>query len=156
MKDQSSRVCQDPPSHTTPKTLARFAQLTSGPNCKDINLSQHRHVHDEHHKHAERSQAKVRPGRRPQSWPCTSPRDLRAMQTESSLRAIELTNHIQQQVTVRQPKPRVSRMKGHLSKRTQFVREVVREVSGYVHIHEAQRCSFSSFAWHKVGVEADC
>merc|ERR1712183_498607 len=33
-------------------------------------------------------------------------------------------------VTPRQPKPRVSRMKGHLSKRTAFVRDVVKEVSG--------------------------
>ncbi|KAF1355393.1 ribosomal protein L36e [Delphinella strobiligena] len=33
-------------------------------------------------------------------------------------------------VTVRQPKPRVSRTKGHLSKRTAFVRDVVKEVSG--------------------------
>lgn len=29
-------------------------------------------------------------------------------------------------------KPRVSRTKGHLSKRTAFVREVVKEVAGYV------------------------
>ncbi|EME39696.1 hypothetical protein DOTSEDRAFT_75371 [Dothistroma septosporum NZE10] len=34
------------------------------------------------------------------------------------------------QVTPRQPKPRISRMKGHLSKRTAFVRDVVKEVSG--------------------------
>ncbi|KAF1815508.1 ribosomal protein L36e [Eremomyces bilateralis CBS 781.70] len=33
-------------------------------------------------------------------------------------------------VTPRTPKPRVSRMKGHLSKRTAFVREIVREVAG--------------------------
>ncbi|KAL1304893.1 hypothetical protein AAFC00_003811 [Neodothiora populina] len=33
-------------------------------------------------------------------------------------------------VTPRQPKPRVSRTKGHLSKRTAFVRDVVKEVSG--------------------------
>jgi large subunit ribosomal protein L36e len=37
-----------------------------------------------------------------------------------------------QQVTPRQPKQRVSRMKGHLSKRTAFVRDIVKEVSGYV------------------------
>lgn len=37
---------------------------------------------------------------------------------------------MEQKVTPRQPKPRVSRMKGHLSKRTAFVREIVREVSG--------------------------
>lgn len=37
-----------------------------------------------------------------------------------------------QKVTPRQPKPRVSRMKGHLSKRTSFVRDVVKEVAGYV------------------------
>ncbi|KAI6249625.1 60S ribosomal protein L36 [Erysiphe necator] len=30
----------------------------------------------------------------------------------------------------RTPKPRVSRTKGHLSKRTAFVREIVKEVSG--------------------------
>lgn len=29
-------------------------------------------------------------------------------------------------------KPRVSRTKGHLSKKTAFVREIVKEVSGYV------------------------
>ncbi|GAB7335182.1 hypothetical protein MBLNU13_g07010t1 [Cladosporium sp. NU13] len=33
-------------------------------------------------------------------------------------------------VTPRQVKPRVSRTKGHLSKRTAFVRDVVKEVSG--------------------------
>jgi len=33
-------------------------------------------------------------------------------------------------VTPRQSKPRVSRTKGHLSKRTAFVRDVVKEVSG--------------------------
>ncbi|PSK55208.1 60S ribosomal protein L36 [Elsinoe australis] len=33
-------------------------------------------------------------------------------------------------VTPRQVKPRVSRMKGHLSKRTAFVRDVVKEVAG--------------------------
>ena len=33
-------------------------------------------------------------------------------------------------VTPRVTKPRVSRMKGHLSKRTQFCREIVREVCG--------------------------
>ncbi|OQO13076.1 60S ribosomal protein L36 [Cryoendolithus antarcticus] len=33
-------------------------------------------------------------------------------------------------VTPHQPKPKVSRTKGHLSKRTAFVREVVKEVSG--------------------------
>lgn len=36
-----------------------------------------------------------------------------------------------QKVTPRQVKPRVSRTKGHLSKRTAFVRDVVKEVSGY-------------------------
>lgn len=34
--------------------------------------------------------------------------------------------------TPRDRKPRVSRTKGHLSKRTAFVREVVREIAGYV------------------------
>ena len=42
------------------------------------------------------------------------------------------TSANEQKVTPRQPKPRVSRMKGHLSKRTAFVRDVVKEVSGYV------------------------
>lgn len=42
-----------------------------------------------------------------------------------------LTEVLIQKVTPRQPKPRVSRMKGHLSKRTAFVRDVVKEVSGY-------------------------
>lgn len=41
-----------------------------------------------------------------------------------------LTEVLIQKVTPRQPAPRVSRMKGHLSKRTAFVRDVVREVSG--------------------------
>ncbi|MCJ1481221.1 60S ribosomal protein L36 [Schaereria dolodes] len=34
--------------------------------------------------------------------------------------------------TLREVKPRISRSKGHLSKRTQFVREIVKEVAGYV------------------------
>ena len=34
--------------------------------------------------------------------------------------------------TPRERKPRISRTKGHLSKRTKFVREVVKEVAGYV------------------------
>ncbi|KAK0363161.1 ribosomal protein L36 [Friedmanniomyces endolithicus] len=34
-------------------------------------------------------------------------------------------------VTTRQPKPRISRMKGHLSKRTAFVRDIVKEVAGH-------------------------
>jgi len=33
-------------------------------------------------------------------------------------------------VTPHQPKPKVSRTKGHLAKRTQFCREIVREVCG--------------------------
>ncbi|KAL2046077.1 hypothetical protein N7G274_001524 [Stereocaulon virgatum] len=33
-------------------------------------------------------------------------------------------------VTPRESKPRISRTKGHLSKRTAFVREIVKEVSG--------------------------
>jgi len=37
-----------------------------------------------------------------------------------------------QKVTPRQPAPRVSRTKGHLSKRTAFVRDIVKEVAGYV------------------------
>ena len=39
---------------------------------------------------------------------------------------------VQQKVTPRESKPRISRTKGHLSKRTAFVREIVKEVSGYV------------------------
>ena len=39
---------------------------------------------------------------------------------------------VQQKVTPRETKPRISRTKGHLSKRTAFVREIVKEVSGYV------------------------
>lgn len=35
-----------------------------------------------------------------------------------------------QKVTVLETKPRISRTKGHLSKRTAFVREIVKEVSG--------------------------
>lgn len=37
-----------------------------------------------------------------------------------------------QKVTPRDAKPRISRTKGHLSKRTAFVREIVKEVAGYV------------------------
>jgi len=33
-------------------------------------------------------------------------------------------------VTPHQPKPKVSRTKGHLAKRTEFAREIVREVCG--------------------------
>jgi hypothetical protein len=40
-----------------------------------------------------------------------------------------------QKVTPRQSKPRVSRTKGHLSKRTAFVRDIVKEVSGYAFPH---------------------
>lgn len=39
---------------------------------------------------------------------------------------------ILQKVTPRDAKPRISRTKGHLSKRTAFVREIVKEVAGYV------------------------
>lgn len=35
-------------------------------------------------------------------------------------------------VTLREPKARISRRKGHLSKRTAFVREIVKEVAGCV------------------------
>lgn len=35
-----------------------------------------------------------------------------------------------QKVTTITPKPRISRTKGHLSKRTAFVREIVKEVAG--------------------------
>ena len=37
-----------------------------------------------------------------------------------------------QKTTARVTKPRVSRTKGHLSKRTAFVRDLVKEVAGYV------------------------
>lgn len=37
-----------------------------------------------------------------------------------------------QKTTARVNKPRVSRTKGHLSKRTAFVRDLVKEVAGYV------------------------
>lgn len=37
-----------------------------------------------------------------------------------------------QKTTARVSKPRVSRTKGHLSKRTAFVRDLVKEVAGYV------------------------
>ncbi|KAL9010467.1 MAG: hypothetical protein Q9173_004598 [Seirophora scorigena] len=37
-----------------------------------------------------------------------------------------------QKTTPREFKSRISRTKGHLSKRTAFVREIVKEVSGYV------------------------
>lgn len=43
-----------------------------------------------------------------------------------------LTLRAQQKTTPREFKPRISRTKGHLSKRTAFVREIVKEVSGYV------------------------
>jgi large subunit ribosomal protein L36e len=33
-------------------------------------------------------------------------------------------------LTPRDPKAKISRRKGHLSKRTQFVREIVKEVAG--------------------------
>lgn len=36
-------------------------------------------------------------------------------------------------VTLRDPKARVSRRKGALSKKTAFVREIVKEVAGYIH-----------------------
>lgn len=39
---------------------------------------------------------------------------------------------ILQKVTPRDAKPRISRTKGHLSKRTAFVRDIVKEVAGYV------------------------
>lgn len=38
----------------------------------------------------------------------------------------------QQKTTLRERKARISRTKGHLSKRTAFVREIVKEVAGYV------------------------
>lgn len=43
-----------------------------------------------------------------------------------------LTKHvtIEQQVTTITPKPRISRRKGALSKRTAFVRDIVKEVAG--------------------------
>lgn len=46
-----------------------------------------------------------------------------------SLGACDLTDSIEQKTTPREWS-RISRTKGHLSKRTAFVREVVKEVSG--------------------------
>jgi len=40
--------------------------------------------------------------------------------------------HSLQKVTPHQPKQRISRGRGRLSKRTSFVREIVKEVAGYV------------------------
>ena len=45
-------------------------------------------------------------------------------------------------------------MKGHLSKRTQFVREIVKEVSGYVFL-ECRRGSFAAMMVSRVGTAAD-
>ena len=57
-----------------------------------------------------------------------------------------LTVHeCQQKTTPHEIKSRISRTKGHLSKRTAFVREVVKEVAGYVlptitlHISEKEK-----------------
>ena len=49
-----------------------------------------------------------------------------------------------QKVTPRQSKPRVSRTKGHLSKRTAFVRDIVKEVSGYACFHHHRLASSQS------------
>src|SRR5438045_7990499 len=49
--------------------------------------------------------------------------------TQSAIK--ELTDFLQK-TTAREIKPRISRTKGHLSKRTAFVREIVKEVSGWV------------------------
>lgn len=46
-----------------------------------------------------------------------------------SFGACELTNLLEQKTTPRESS-RISRTKGHLSKRTAFVREIVKEVSG--------------------------
>lgn len=48
-----------------------------------------------------------------------------------SFEACELTDRLEQKTTPRESS-RISRTKGHLSKRTAFVREIVKEVSGYV------------------------
>lgn len=53
-----------------------------------------------------------------------------------------------QKVTPRESKPRISRTKGHLSKRTAFVREIVKEVAGYV-------SSVPSPSWKKGGGNDD-
>lgn len=42
-------------------------------------------------------------------------------------------------LTPRDPKAKISRRKGHLSKRTQFVREIVKEVAGWVHFTSTLR-----------------
>lgn len=52
---------------------------------------------------------------------------------------IDLDRYFLQKVTPRDAKPRISRTKGHLSKRTAFVREIVKEVAGYVHTASAFR-----------------
>ena len=51
----------------------------------------------------------------------------------------------EQKVTPREFKPRVSRTKGHLSKRTSFVREIVKEVAGYVTTTPWTRTKISGF-----------
>jgi hypothetical protein len=87
----------------------------------------------EHRRHAEGSQAALRHCRGPQLWPRTSiphpptPGQHTKMPGWTQI----LTTVMIQKVTPRTPKPRISRMKGHLSKRTAFVRDVVKEVSGY-------------------------
>lgn len=52
-----------------------------------------------------------------------------ALQASSAFEAFELTDLLEQKTTPRESS-RISRTKGHLSKRTAFVREIVKEVSG--------------------------
>lgn len=52
----------------------------------------------------------------------------------SHVRGNSIDSHLEQKTTPRESKPRISRTKGHLSKRTAFVREIVKEVSGYVFV----------------------
>lgn len=85
-----------------------------------------------------RSSAKERHHCRPQCWPrmSTPPHRTNARYLDhngtKTGHLLLTTFPAPQKVTPRQSKPRVSRMKGHLSKRTAFVRDVVKEVAGYV------------------------
>lgn len=60
-------------------------------------------------------------------YPCSSVFDNRAV--AGRLGASELIDLPEQKTTPRESS-RISRTKGHLSKRTAFVREIVKEVSG--------------------------
>jgi len=93
--------------------------------------------------HAEGSQAEVWPHRRPERRPpyvCppavpSTPAILHRPDSESSEWMLIRTT----EVTPRTPAPRISRRKGFLSKRTAFVREITREVAGYVTLRISAR-----------------